>query len=165
MTGVEKISIALPRELLRAVRAAVESGNYSSVSEVIREALRDWRVERTAPDFLGTGPGAEPQCDLSPLLLIEIRWFCPLLRVTKLLLKGSSRKQYVQMAVRFASLEAEALLDAHYELQHRLSTRIGSDVTLLPLDSIADTRGWSTVFDAAQPPAFSGSDTDSSSTS
>jgi antitoxin ParD1/3/4 len=43
---VEKISIALPPEMAAIVRQAVEAGDYSSSSEVIREALRDWNRKR-----------------------------------------------------------------------------------------------------------------------
>ena len=46
MATVEKLSIALTEELAEAVRLAVKSGEYASTSEVIREALRDWRRKR-----------------------------------------------------------------------------------------------------------------------
>jgi antitoxin ParD1/3/4 len=46
MPTVEKISVALPPEMVAVVRAAVESGEYSSASEVIREALRAWKLKR-----------------------------------------------------------------------------------------------------------------------
>jgi antitoxin ParD1/3/4 len=44
--SVEKISVALPPEMVSRVREAVESGEYASSSEVIREALRDWSRKR-----------------------------------------------------------------------------------------------------------------------
>ena len=47
MPNVEKISIALPPEMVSMVREAVEAGEYSSSSEVVREALRDWRHKRS----------------------------------------------------------------------------------------------------------------------
>jgi len=47
MPGVEKISIALTPDLAAAVRQAVESGDYTSSSEVIRDALRDWKIKRS----------------------------------------------------------------------------------------------------------------------
>lgn len=47
MPSVEKVSIALPPEMLSMVREAVEAGEYSSSSEVVREALRDWSHKRT----------------------------------------------------------------------------------------------------------------------
>ncbi|MEZ5691027.1 MAG: type II toxin-antitoxin system ParD family antitoxin [Rickettsiales bacterium] len=43
MSSVEKISIALTPDLAFLVHKAVESGYYASSSEVIREALRDWK--------------------------------------------------------------------------------------------------------------------------
>jgi antitoxin ParD1/3/4 len=47
MSSIEKISIALPAEMLSLVRQAVDSGEYSSSSEVVRDALRDWTYKRT----------------------------------------------------------------------------------------------------------------------
>ena len=41
MPNVEKISIALTPEMVALVRDAVESGEYATCSEVIREALRE----------------------------------------------------------------------------------------------------------------------------
>ena len=46
MPNVQKISIALPSEMLTQLRQAVAAGEYSSSSEVVREALRDWRHKR-----------------------------------------------------------------------------------------------------------------------
>ncbi|MFI3197560.1 MAG: type II toxin-antitoxin system ParD family antitoxin [Methylococcaceae bacterium] len=41
MASVEKISIALTKDMASVVRQAVDSGEYASNSEVIRDALRD----------------------------------------------------------------------------------------------------------------------------
>jgi antitoxin ParD1/3/4 len=46
MANVEKISIALAPDIAADVRAAVADGDYGSVSEVVRDALRDWRLRR-----------------------------------------------------------------------------------------------------------------------
>ena len=46
MANVEKLSIALTPDMAATVRQAVESGDYASASEVIREALRDWKRKR-----------------------------------------------------------------------------------------------------------------------
>jgi antitoxin ParD1/3/4 len=40
---VQKISIALPKEMIADIRYAVDSGQYATTSEVIREAVREWR--------------------------------------------------------------------------------------------------------------------------
>ena len=46
MSTVEKISIALPPEMAVIIRQAVETGDYASSSEVVRDALRDWQHKR-----------------------------------------------------------------------------------------------------------------------
>jgi antitoxin ParD1/3/4 len=46
MPTVEKISIALPPEMVAQLRQAVEDGEYASSSEVVRDALRDWTRKR-----------------------------------------------------------------------------------------------------------------------
>jgi antitoxin ParD1/3/4 len=43
---IEKVSIALPSDMLAMVREAVEAGGYASSSEVVREALREWKARR-----------------------------------------------------------------------------------------------------------------------
>ena len=46
MANVEKLSIALTPEMATMVREAVATGEYASSSEVVREALRDWKRKR-----------------------------------------------------------------------------------------------------------------------
>ncbi len=46
MASVEKISIALPPEMVALLRQAVDTGEYASNSEVVRDALRDWTQKR-----------------------------------------------------------------------------------------------------------------------
>jgi antitoxin ParD1/3/4 len=54
MPNVERLSITLPADMARMIRAKVEEGRYASNSEVIREAMRAWqeqehlRAERVA---------------------------------------------------------------------------------------------------------------------
>lgn len=43
----DKISIALPPEMVAIIRSAVDTGEYASSSEVVRDALRDWTHKRT----------------------------------------------------------------------------------------------------------------------
>ncbi len=47
MTTAQKISIALPPKMVSIVRNAVDTGEYASSSEVIRDALRDWTYKRS----------------------------------------------------------------------------------------------------------------------
>ena len=46
MATIEKLSIALPHDMVEAIREAVESGDYATTSEVIRDAVRDWHLKR-----------------------------------------------------------------------------------------------------------------------
>ncbi len=46
MSNVEKISVAVTPEMAAMMRQVVETGEYASASEVMREALRDWKQRR-----------------------------------------------------------------------------------------------------------------------
>lgn len=46
MAGIERITVTLPTDMAGMVKEAVEEGQYASSSEVIREALRDWKMKR-----------------------------------------------------------------------------------------------------------------------
>ncbi len=47
MAEIERITITLPTDMAAAVKGAVADGDYASTSEVIREAIRDWKMKRT----------------------------------------------------------------------------------------------------------------------
>jgi antitoxin ParD1/3/4 len=44
--AIERLTITLPAEMAGLVKGAVDEGDYASTSEVIREALRDWKLKR-----------------------------------------------------------------------------------------------------------------------
>jgi len=46
MSDIERMTITLPTQMAADVKGAVVGGEYASASEVIREALRDWRAKR-----------------------------------------------------------------------------------------------------------------------
>jgi antitoxin ParD1/3/4 len=46
MADIQKISVALTGEQLAALKAAVETGEYATTSEIVREAIRDWQFKR-----------------------------------------------------------------------------------------------------------------------
>jgi antitoxin ParD1/3/4 len=46
MANVEKLSIALPGEMVRSIKEAVDSGDYATTSEVVRDAMRSWTYQR-----------------------------------------------------------------------------------------------------------------------
>jgi antitoxin ParD1/3/4 len=43
---IERLTITLPSDMAAIVKGAVEGGDYASSSEVVREALRDWKMKR-----------------------------------------------------------------------------------------------------------------------
>jgi antitoxin ParD1/3/4 len=43
---IERLTITLPHDMAVLVNVAVEGGDYASTSEVVREALRDWKMKR-----------------------------------------------------------------------------------------------------------------------
>jgi antitoxin ParD1/3/4 len=46
MSEIERMTITLPSDMAAVVKGAVEGGDYASSSEVVREALRDWKMKR-----------------------------------------------------------------------------------------------------------------------
>jgi len=46
MSTIERMTVTLTAEMADAVRQAVEAGEYASGSEIVREALRDWKHKR-----------------------------------------------------------------------------------------------------------------------
>ena len=46
MSDIQKVSVALTAEQLNTLKAAVETGEYATTSEIVREAIRDWQFKR-----------------------------------------------------------------------------------------------------------------------
>jgi antitoxin ParD1/3/4 len=46
MGELERLTITMPSELAAVIKTAVAEGDYASTSEVVREALRDWKIKR-----------------------------------------------------------------------------------------------------------------------
>lgn len=46
MSQIERMTVALPVEMAAIIKNAVEMGDYSSSSEVFRDAIRDWKIKR-----------------------------------------------------------------------------------------------------------------------
>lgn len=44
--NIERLTITLPTEMAAVVKSAVAGGDYASASEVVREAIRDWKMKR-----------------------------------------------------------------------------------------------------------------------
>ena len=46
MPEIQKISVALTGEQVNALKSVVNTGEYATTSEIVREALRDWQWKR-----------------------------------------------------------------------------------------------------------------------
>jgi putative addiction module CopG family antidote len=46
MSDIERMTVTMPAEMAAAVKSAVDAGDYASTSEVVRAALRDWKMKR-----------------------------------------------------------------------------------------------------------------------
>jgi antitoxin ParD1/3/4 len=44
--AIERMTITMPSDMAIVVKDAVQGGDYASTSEVVREALRDWKTKR-----------------------------------------------------------------------------------------------------------------------
>lgn len=43
---IERLTVTMPAEMAKLIKDAVAGGDYASTSEVIREAVRDWKSKR-----------------------------------------------------------------------------------------------------------------------
>jgi antitoxin ParD1/3/4 len=46
VSTIERMTITMPADMASVVKAAVDSGDYASTSEVVRDALREWKMKR-----------------------------------------------------------------------------------------------------------------------
>ena len=47
MSTIERMTITMPADMAAVLKGAVETGDYASTSEVVREAIRDWKAKRS----------------------------------------------------------------------------------------------------------------------
>lgn len=46
MAKIESVSVQLSGEMAEVIEDAIASGDYASPDEVVRDAMRDWKVKR-----------------------------------------------------------------------------------------------------------------------
>lgn len=46
MSTIERMTITMPADMAAIIKEAVAGGDYASTSEVVREALREWKAAR-----------------------------------------------------------------------------------------------------------------------
>jgi predicted nucleotidyltransferase len=140
MSTVEKVSLALSNDLLKVVRRAVASGEYASSSEVVREALREWRARR---------PAFAPTASVQQILTerdLQLRALCEQFDVSRLSLFGSALREDFDPARSDVDLSVEfgnaAALTARefFALQAGLAALFGREVDLVDIDAMTDSR-------------------------
>ncbi|NDV22817.1 type II toxin-antitoxin system ParD family antitoxin [Desulfovibrio sp. JC022] len=76
---MEKISISLTDSQAELISDAVSSGDYASSSEVIREALREWKARRLVGQFWDEGIAsgiADPHETIEDIKAEALRQLC-----------------------------------------------------------------------------------------
>lgn len=143
MNSVEKVSIALTNELLRAVKGAVSSGEYATASEVVREALREWK-QRRPTTVAQRAPAIYPlSVDRQDALRAMAREFA----VLRLSLFGSAlradfdaARSDVDIAVEFDDRMHVDSVQQFFGLKSALEKLFGREVDLVELSSMQDSR-------------------------
>jgi antitoxin ParD1/3/4 len=51
MSNVQKVSVALTSQMIAMLKDAVATGDYTSTSEVVRDALRAWKTRRATHEM------------------------------------------------------------------------------------------------------------------
>lgn len=44
--SIERLTVTMPTDMAQLLKDAVAGGDYATTSEVVREALRDWKAKR-----------------------------------------------------------------------------------------------------------------------
>jgi len=87
MSEIERITVTLTSEMAQAVRGAVEAGDYASTSEIIREALRDWKHKKMLQDRQLEDLRADIQAGLADVEAGRVKKFNP----ERIIKKGQNR--------------------------------------------------------------------------
>jgi uncharacterized protein len=147
MSAVEKVSIALSSELLRAVRGAVLSGEYATASEVVREALREWKQRRPAAALAAPVLADAAVYPLSADRQEALRALTRAFAVQQLGLFGSAlrddfdgERSDLDVAVEFAARADLDSVDQYFGFKAALETLFGRHVDLVELSSMPDSR-------------------------
>ena len=146
MPTVEKVSIALSSDMLRMVKDAVAGGFYASSSEVVREALREWK-QRHASDIGGAaGFSVGGPLALSAELRDTIGNRCREFAVRRLALFGSALRpdfapaSDVDLTVEFGDPGTHSLVDQYFGFKSALESLLGRRVDLVELSAMPDSR-------------------------
>ena len=160
MATVEKVSIALPTDMLTMVRKAVDGGDYASSSEVVREALREWKARRIAAVDAGAArpssamrkarPASVARGVSFPLTVRQrqaIATLCQGHGVHALALFGSILREDfiadasdIDVTVRFARCTDAPTARQYFDFKTALETLFDRPVDLVELDAMPESR-------------------------
>ena len=160
MATVEKVSIALPTDMLTMVRKAVRTGDYASSSEVVREALREWKARRASAiganalrvsDSTGPwtlSPAVRPvSFPISVQQREAVAALCLRFAVRSLAFFGSilradfdGARSDIDVAVRFAPAVDASPARQYFDFKTALEHLFGRPVDLVELDAMPASR-------------------------
>lgn len=146
MSAIEKVSIALSSDMLRMVKTAVASGDYASASEVVREALREWKRRRSVGTDAAAGESRTSLLPLSPRRKAEVERLCRQFGVHRLAVFGPalgpdfSSAQDVDLAVEFGGAAPGSLVEQYFGLKTALEALFAKPVDLVELAAMRDSR-------------------------
>lgn len=149
MATIEKVSIALSSDMLSMVRSVVATGDYASTSEVIREALREWKARRATASG-NDNPADKARQSKLPLSAVnrrEIAALCKRYSVQHLALFGSSvhggfdpARSDVDITVQFRHVPDSASATHYFDLKQGLEAVFGRPVDLVELTAMPNSR-------------------------
>jgi putative addiction module CopG family antidote len=138
MATVEKVSIALSSDMLRMVRAAVKTGDYATTSEVVRDALRQWKRTR--------GGSQLPLWPLSALQHDQVQRLCEQYGVRRLAIFGSalgadfSPTSDIDLVADFDELGVPSSVDQYFGFKSGLESLFERPVDLVELGAMPESR-------------------------
>src|SRR2546421_1911060 len=153
MASIEKVSIALSADMLAMVKRAVEGGDYASSSEVVREALREWKARRAASGAkTAETPRPERTDRASGLTLInerrrKLNTLCRRYAVRRLALFGSALRDDfdpatsdLDVTVQFGKPRGRSPERQYFDFKKALEELFAHPVDLVELAAMPDSR-------------------------
>lgn len=161
MSKVEKVSIALSAELAALVRQAVDAGDYASTSEVVREALREWKARRvssarfvaeTPATYRTVNPEGPAPATPDGLALVQSQYralgaLCRRFQVSRLHVFGSALRSDFDLATSDLDVTAEfgepcgmTLERQYFDFKSALESLFGRPVDVVELSAMPDSR-------------------------
>jgi putative addiction module CopG family antidote len=160
MPSIEKVSIALPSYMLAMVKQAVEGGDYASSSEVVREALREWKARRAASGVKtaetprpARSRSAQERTDRAVGLSLinerrrKLNTLCRRYAVRRLALFGSALREDfdpatsdLDVTVEFGKPRGRSAERQYFDFKTALEELFGRPVDLVELAAMPDSR-------------------------